>query len=89
MGNFWRNIGEKITLFFAWCLDNHPGKLFGFLIGFFLALAFIILGFWQTLLLVVLSFGGYFLGKCWDDGAWPPAINSVIHRISFRGKDKR
>jgi uncharacterized membrane protein len=88
MSNFWRNIGDKLNIFFLWCLNNHPGKFFGFLIGFFVALMFILLGFWQTLLLAALSCGGYYLGKCWDDGVWPTGLSKVIHRIPFWGKHK-
>lgn len=87
MSNFWRSIGDKLNIFFYGVLIIILVN-FWFLIGFFVALMFILLGFWQTLLLAALSCGGYYLGKCWDDGVWPTGLSKVIHRIPFWGKHK-
>lgn len=88
MSSFWRSIGEKVTYIIEWSIENHPGKSIGLLAGFTLSLLLIIFGFWQTVLLISLSFTGYYLGKCWDDGILPPWLKKIVHRISFRGKDK-
>ena len=88
MSGFWGRVGEKITFFTEWSIENHPGKTFGFLTGLFLALSIIIFGFLQTLILIALSSVGYYLGKCWDDEELPSWLKKLIHRISFRGKDR-
>lgn len=83
MNGFWGRIGDKLYNFWLWCLENHPGKLFGFLIGFFTALLIIILGFWQTVLLAGLSYLGYYLGGYWDKGELPAWLSKLVHRISL------
>ncbi|KUO58921.1 MAG: hypothetical protein APF84_14325 [Gracilibacter sp. BRH_c7a] len=88
MSSFWRSLGERITEISEWSIENHPGKSLGLLSGFLLALLLIIFGFLQTVLLIALSCTGYYLGKCWDDGRLPPWLNKIVHRISFRGKDR-
>jgi len=87
MSERWGKIWEKVTNLILWCFENHPGKSIGLLIGFFLALAFIILGFWQTIFLLVLTYVGYYLGKSWDEGELPSLLTKLLHRISFKSKN--
>jgi uncharacterized membrane protein len=87
MSNYWWRMGKGIYNSIQWCFGNHPGKSTGFLVGFFLALAFILLGFWQTIILVGLSSFGYYIGKCWDDRDLPLWLNRLIHRLYFRSKE--
>ncbi|NLI91878.1 MAG: DUF2273 domain-containing protein [Peptococcaceae bacterium] len=86
MNENWGRIGEKLNSFFFWCLEKHPGKLIGFLIGFFTALCFIIFGFWQTILLAGLSCVGYYVGSWWDEGEFPLWLTRLLHRINFKSK---
>lgn len=88
MSEFWRSLGERITAVCEWCLENHPGKTLGFLSGFLLSMFIIIFGVLQTILLIALSYIGYYLGKCWDDGQLPTWLKKLVHRISLRGKDR-
>lgn len=86
MNSNWGKIRERIYNSVQWGLENHPGKFIGFLSGFLLALAFIILGFWQTIFLGGLSYIGYYIGKCWDEGQIPSWLNKLVHIIHFKGK---
>ncbi|NLO98010.1 MAG: DUF2273 domain-containing protein [Peptococcaceae bacterium] len=70
-----------------WCLQNHPGKFCGSLLGFVIALTIILLGFWQTIFIIVLTSCGFYLGRCWDQGMLPSCLNRLLHRI--RNKDKK
>jgi len=74
---------EKLKNYFSWVLENHPGKLIGSLVGFLAALAFILLGFWQTIFLLAFTSAGFYLGKCWDEGQLPPRLANLVHRIRF------
>lgn len=86
MNNYWAKIGEKIYCFIQWCFEKYPGRFVGFLIGFFLALMFLLFGFLQTVILIGLSYLGYYLGKCWDEGEVPPWLDKLVHKISFKHK---
>ncbi|RNC29261.1 MAG: hypothetical protein AWM53_00614 [Candidatus Dichloromethanomonas elyunquensis] len=86
MNNHWGRIGEKLNHFFFWCLEKHPGKLIGFSIGFTTALAIIIFGFWQTILLAGLSYIGYTVGSWWDEGEFPIWLTKLLHTITLKGK---
>jgi uncharacterized membrane protein len=86
MNDFRRGIWEKLNSSFAWCLEKHPGKSIGFLIGFFTALTIIVFGFWQTLVLAGLSYLGYYVGSWWDKGEVPLWVTRLLHRISGKGK---
>jgi len=88
MSGFMRKMGNSISAYCQWYLDNHPGKFIGSLAGFFLALTIILLGFWEAFLLAFLSILGYYLGKIWDDRQYPAWIRTVLHRISSRGKNR-
>lgn len=87
--NFWQKIGQTIYEYTKWCLTNHPGKTTGFLLGFAVAFLFIIFGFWRTLLLLGLSYGGYFFGKCWDEKELPLWLEKLINKIARRGNDNK
>ena len=67
MSGFWLSLGEKISKFLVWALDNHPGKLFGTSAGFLLGLLLVTLGFWMTLVLALFATLGFILGKRQDD----------------------
>ena len=67
MSEFWSKLGEKILKFLVWAVDNHPGKLIGTSVGFFLGLLIVTLGFWRTLVLTMFAVLGYYLGKSEDD----------------------
>lgn len=67
MSEFWSKIGEKISMFLVWGIDNHPGKLIGTSIGLVLGLLMVTLGFWRTLLLALFAILGFVLGKRQDE----------------------
>jgi len=67
MSGLWSTLGEKISRFLVWALDNHPGKLFGTSVGFLLGLLLVTLGFWRTLVLSLFATLGFLLGKRQDD----------------------
>jgi len=67
MSEFWSKLGDKITKFLVWALDNHPGKLLGTSIGLCLGLLMVTLGFWRTLILALFAIVGFVLGKRQDD----------------------
>ncbi|MDR3602886.1 MAG: DUF2273 domain-containing protein [Desulfosporosinus sp.] len=67
MSGFWSKIAEKISRFLTWAIGNHPGKLIGTSVGFFLGLLIVTLGFWRTLVLALFASLGFVLGKSEDD----------------------
>ena len=67
MSELWPKIGERITRFLVWAIDNHPGKLIGASIGLVLGLLMVTLGFWRTLVLVLFTVLGFGLGKRQDE----------------------
>ncbi|WP_425807688.1 DUF2273 domain-containing protein [Desulfitobacterium sp. Sab5] len=67
MSGFWSELAHKITLFLLRMLEEHPGKLIGTSLGFFLGLLVVLLGFWKTLVVFVFVGIGFALGKRQDD----------------------
>lgn len=67
MMEFWSKIGEKISYFLVWSIDNHPGKLIGTSIGILVGLLLVTLGFWRALVLALLAVLGFVIGKRQDD----------------------
>ena len=67
MKEFWLKLGEKLSYFFFWALDHHPGKFIGTLSGFLLGLLIVTLGFWRALVLFLFVALGFLLGKRQDD----------------------
>ncbi|MDR3541861.1 MAG: DUF2273 domain-containing protein [Desulfosporosinus sp.] len=67
MNGFWSKIEENISRFLVWAIGNHPGKLIGTAVGFFLGLLMVTLGFWRTLVLFLFVVLGFVLGKSQDD----------------------
>lgn len=57
-GNFWYLLRELVA--------NNEGKVYGTLIGFISAILVLIIGFWKTLLIFVLTAIGYYIGSRWD-----------------------
>ena len=49
-------------------LKPYAGRIFMTAFGFIIAVLFLTIGFWRTMLIVVLSVAGYLFGK-WEDGA--------------------
>ncbi|WP_242825394.1 DUF2273 domain-containing protein [Desulfitobacterium dichloroeliminans] len=58
---------NKISRFFLWALEEHPGKLSGILAGFGIGLLVVVLGFWKALVLALFVLVGLILGKRHDD----------------------
>lgn len=67
MSGFWLKVGEKISKFLVWALENHPGKLIGTSIGLVIGLLFVTLGFWRTLVITLFAVLGFVLGKRQDE----------------------
>ena len=67
MNGFWTELAQKISRFFLWALDKHPGKLIGTILGFLLGLLVVSIGFWKALVLFIFVAIGFFLGKKQDD----------------------
>lgn len=67
MNEFWTKAGEKISAMLIWAIDNHPGKLIGTTVGFFVGLLIVTLGLWHTLVLALFVFLGFVLGKSQDE----------------------
>lgn len=67
MKNFWTELGNKLSHFLLWVLEEHPGKFIGTLSGFLLGLLVVVLGFWKALVLMIFVLLGLFLGKRHDD----------------------
>lgn len=54
--------------FFPESIQPYVGRILMTLAGFVIAVLFLTLGFWRTLLIAALAAAGYLLGK-WEDGA--------------------
>lgn len=67
MSVFWSKIGTKVTNFFIWAMNNHPGKFIGTVIGLLLGLLMVTLGLWKTLVLGLFVTVGFILGKRQDE----------------------
>ena len=67
MSEIWSKIGEKITKFLVWAINDHPGKLIGTFTGLVLGLVIVALGFWRTVVLALFAILGFVLGKRQDD----------------------
>lgn len=81
MSKLWLKIEGHISRFLVWAIDNHPGKLIGTSVGFFLGILIVTLGFWRTLVLTMVTVLGFILGKSQDDHniitAW---LERILHR---------
>lgn len=53
-------------IFDAW--DEHPGKIIGTSLGFLIGILILLIGFFETLLLLICSFAGLWLGRKYDSG---------------------
>lgn len=67
MNGFWAELGAKISTFFLWALEEHPGKLIGTASGLIIGLLVVVLGFWKALTLLIFVLLGMLLGKRHDD----------------------
>lgn len=56
-----------LTRFLPPSLRPYSGRILLTAIGFIVAILFLTIGFWRTLLIVVLTCVGYLVGK-WEDG---------------------
>ncbi|NDI34224.1 DUF2273 domain-containing protein [Chengkuizengella sediminis] len=43
--------------------ERHPGKLIGPIIGVFFGIIYLIVGFWDTLMFVLIVFIGFYIGR--------------------------
>lgn len=57
-----------LSRFFPVWLKPYAGRIVLTVLGFIIAILFLTIGFWATLLIVALCVAGFFLGK-WEDGA--------------------
>lgn len=55
---FWQDLTHIFTL--------HKGKVIGGIIGFIVGILVLLIGFWKTLLVLVFTVSGYFIGSRWD-----------------------
>ena len=67
MKEFWSKIGNNITQFLLWAVDNHFGKLAGTALGLLCGLLFVVLGLWRTFVLFLFICAGFYLGKRQDE----------------------
>ncbi|MFI5359527.1 MAG: DUF2273 domain-containing protein [Halanaerobiales bacterium] len=56
--NIWYQLREIIA--------NNKGKVYGTLIGFLSSIFILLIGFWRTLLILLLTVIGYIIGSRWD-----------------------
>jgi len=70
--------------FIADAVNANPGKTVGVALGFVLGLMIFTVGFWQTLLIVLLIAAGFVIGKSRDDNS---SIGDVIGGF-FRRRDR-
>lgn len=49
-------------------MQPYAGRIFLTVLGLLIGISFLTLGFWRTMLIVLLAAAGYLLGK-WEDGA--------------------
>lgn len=57
-----------IARFLPDSMKPFAGRIVMTAFGFLIAVLFLTIGFWRTLLILILSVAGYLLGK-WEDGA--------------------
>ena len=57
-----------LTRFLPDSVKPYAGRIAMTIFGFIIAILFLTIGFWRTMLILVLSVLGYLLGK-WEDGA--------------------
>lgn len=68
----WSNLLEEI-------LTNHKGKFFGLLIGLVMGFLIISLGIWHTLVVILISALGYYIGKRVDEeGSFKEFLNKIL-----------
>lgn len=56
--NIWYQLREIIS--------NNKGKVYGTIIGFLTAIFILLIGFWKTFLMLILTSIGYYIGSRWD-----------------------
>ncbi len=59
---------------------RYLAKLIGALLGIAAGISFLVLGFWKTLLIIVLALAGWFIGGRAGEN-WPARIRNVVRRI--------
>ena len=66
---------EDFMIFFR----EHKGKIIGGLSGFLAGILFLIIGFFKTLLLIICTLIGYYLGSRWDiEGDIKKLLNKIL-----------
>ncbi|HLV09495.1 MAG TPA: DUF2273 domain-containing protein [Halanaerobiales bacterium] len=69
--NYWQELVQQ--------LNRHRGKLIGALIGFIIGLLVLLIGALQTLLIVIFTGLGYFIGSRWDtEGDFRKLLDRIL-----------
>ncbi len=71
-----------LARFFPDWMGPYAGRIVLTVLGFVVAILFLTIGFWPTILILALCVGGFLLGK-WEDGAFSLA------RLPQRGRWKQ
>ena len=70
---------EELYLEFIQIFRENKGKIVGALLGFFAAILLLIIGFFKTLLIIVCTLLGLFLGSRWDvEGDIKRILNKIL-----------
>jgi uncharacterized membrane protein len=71
MEKFWSQL-------FIYFKENN-GKIVGGLLGFFFGILFLVIGFFKTLLLLICTFMGYYIGSRWNiEGDLKKLLNKIL-----------
>lgn len=69
--NIWYQLNEIFS--------NNKGKVIGALIGFLTGLLVLIIGFWKTLLVLLFTVVGYYIGSRWDiEGDFSQVLDKLL-----------
>ena len=69
------NLWEQLLILFS----ENKGRILGGLLGFFFGILFLMIGFFKTLLLLICTFIGYYLGSRWDmEGDLKRLLNRIL-----------
>lgn len=69
--NIWYQLNEIFTY--------NKGKILGALIGFIFGLLLLLIGFWKTILVLICTLLGYYLGLRWDlEGDFKKLLDKLL-----------
>ncbi|MFW5980149.1 MAG: DUF2273 domain-containing protein [Halanaerobiales bacterium] len=70
---------EKFLKDFYNLFKENKGKTLGALIGFFFGVLILLIGFFKTLILIICTLIGYYLGSRWDlEGDLKKLLNRIL-----------